>query len=191
MMYARCKNEVVVEVISWNPEGRYHPDVAKAFLPAPDDVAVGWTCADGVFAPPPTHPEADLALAGERKLGEIMAGSNACAALVKARYSVLEVDSWPVQQAQAETVLAGGALADDALLTTLAAANNISLEDFARRVMANVAAAEAVTRSILAQQQAYETRLKAIMADESAETAARIQAIQGLTVAYAMPDAEA
>lgn len=121
------------------------------------------------------------------KVAEIISGSNSYAGQVKARYSALEVDSWSLQQAQAETVLAGGTLPDDALLTVLAAANGVSVQSFARRIMANVTKAETITKSIVAQQQAYETQLKAIMADETTDSAAKIEAIQGIAVAYTLP----
>ena len=71
MAYARTENGIVVEVIAWEPEGRYHPDVVAAFIPAPDEVEVGWSHADGVFAPPPVDLEAELAAARMDALSRI------------------------------------------------------------------------------------------------------------------------
>lgn len=134
-----------------------------------------------------TSPPETLEEYYDAKRAEIILGSNTYAGQVKARYSALEVDSWSLQQAQAETVLAGGTLPDDALLTVLAAANGVSVQSFARRIMANVTKAETITKSIVAQQQAYETQLKTIMTDETTDSAAKIEAIQGIAVAYTLP----
>lgn len=127
-------------------------------------------------------PEELFANAKADKLAEIMAGSNSMESVVKARYSKLEIDSWGVQRAQAETVSSGGVLAEDALLAVLAAANNVSVTDFAARVLANVAFAEAVTKEIVSQQQAYELRLK------NAQT---IDDVAAIVVAYTLPECAA
>lgn len=82
--------------------------------------------------------------------------AQAAALSIKSRYSTLEVDSWPVQQEQAETVLSSGTLPEDALLVVLAKANGVSVADFAARVMANVAAAESATKAVVSHQQALE-----------------------------------
>lgn len=104
--------------------------------------------------------------AREAKRREIIAAADACAGLVKARYSALEVDSWAIQQAQAERVIAGESLPEGALLTALAAANGVDIREFAGRVMANVGTAEAVTKLVIAQQQSLEARLKAAATEE-------------------------
>lgn len=136
-----------------------------------------------------TSPPSTLAEHHAAKLSEIISGSNACAAMVKGRYSALEVDSWAVQQTQAETVLSGGTLAPDDLLTVLAAANGVSVADFAARVMQNVLTAEALTKWVVAHQQGYEARLKAIMADTTLDDDAKIAAIQAVEVTFELPEA--
>lgn len=136
-----------------------------------------------IISPPSTVEEHRAA-----KLTEIISGSNACAAAVKGRYSALEIDSWAIQQAQAETVLSGGTLAPDDLLTVLAAANGVSVEAFAARVMQNVKQAEALTKWVVATQQGYEARLKAIMADDTLDDDAKVAAIQGIVVDFTLPD---
>lgn len=126
---------------------------------------------------PPTLEEAKAA-----KLAEIMVGSNAMEAVIKSRYSKLEIDSWGVQQTQAETVLSGGTLPEGALLVALANANGVSVSDFATRVLANVAQAETVTKAVVSQQQAYELMLKSCIT---------VEEVQAITVNYTLPEAAA
>lgn len=126
---------------------------------------------------PPTLEEAKAV-----KLVEIMAGSNAMESAVKSRYSKLEIDSWGVQQTQAETVLSGGTLPEGALLVALANANGVSVSDFATRVLANVAQAETVTKAVVSQQQAYELMLKSCIT---------VEEVQAITVNYTLPEAAA
>ena len=116
----------------------------------------------GGFSPyvEPTPSPEKLAQAKEAKLSEIMAGSNAMEAVIKSRYSKLEIDSWGIQQTQAEIILSGGTLPEGALLFALANANGVNVSDFAVRVLQNVALAEVVTKSVVSQQQAYELMLK-------------------------------
>ena len=120
----------------------------------------------------------------------IVAGSNQYAALVKARYSQFEVDSFARQQAEAETVLAGGELPPDALLPVLVEANQTTLEEFARRVMNNVAQADALGKIVLAQQQAYEKQVKDIMNDTATSDEAKIAALTAIVVHYVIPGQE-
>lgn len=131
---------------------------------------------------PVPPPEELLAQAKADKLAEIMVGSNAMEAVIKSRYSKLEIDSWGVQQTQAETVLSGGTLPDGALLVALANANGVSVSDFATRVLANVAQAETVTKAVVSQQQAYELMLKSCIA---------VEEVQAITVNYTLPEAAA
>ena len=131
--------------------------------------------------PVPTSEEL-LAQAKADKLAEIMVGSNAMEAVIKSRYSKLEIDSWGVQQTQAETVLSGGTLPEGALLVALANANGVSISDFATRVLANVAQAETVTKAVVSQQQAYELMLKSCIT---------VEEVQAITVNYTLPEAAA
>ena len=125
--------------------------------------------------PEPT-PEELLAQAKADKLAEIMVGSNAMEAVIKSRYSKLEIDSWGVQQTQAETVLSGGTLPEGALLVALANANGVSISDFATRVLATV------TKAVVSQQQAYELMLKSCIT---------VEEVQAITVNYTLPEAAA
>ena len=124
----------------------------------------------------------ELSTAKAAKLAEIMSGINAMETVIKSRYSKLEIDSWPIQQTQAETVLSGGTLPEGALLLALANANDVSVSDFAARVMQNVAQAEAVTKAVVAQQQAYELALK---------SCTTVEEVQAITVSYTLPEVAA
>ena len=146
----------------------------------PDDVE-HWR-AEAAKPPVEPTPEELLAKAKATKLTEIMAGSNAMESAVKSRYSKLEIDSWGVQQSQAETVLAGGTLPEGALLAALASANGVELADFAVRVLQNVAQAEAVTKAVVSQQQAYELMLK---------SCTTVEEVQAITVNYTLTEATA
>lgn len=113
------------------------------------------------------------------KRREILEGANSFATLVKSPYSELECLSWSEQRTQAERVLAGETLPADALLVTLAQANSVDVSDFALRVLANVQRAEAVTKAVVSQQQAYELAVKAATTPE---------AVTAVVVAYSLPE---
>lgn len=54
--FARIINEVAVDVSS-NPAEQFHPDIAKDFVPVPDQVENGWTVEAGKWsAPAPVEP---------------------------------------------------------------------------------------------------------------------------------------
>lgn len=56
--FARIINEVAVDV-SDDPAEQFHPDVAKDFVPVPDQVENGWTVEAGKWsAPTPVEPVA-------------------------------------------------------------------------------------------------------------------------------------
>jgi hypothetical protein len=51
MNFARILNNIAQEVIDFNPEGRFHPDVAAQFVSVPDEVNQGAALANGVWTP--------------------------------------------------------------------------------------------------------------------------------------------
>lgn len=120
-----------------------------------------------------------LEQARELKRREILSGANRFSAYVKNPYSELEESSWVDQRQQAEAVLAGETLAEDDTLSVLAAKDGVSVEDFARRVLANVERAKMVVNAIVPQQQAFEKQLKA---------AATIEEITAISVRYTPPE---
>lgn len=182
MKHARIDTEgLVVEVISWNPEGRYHPDVAKAFLPAPDDVAVGWTCADGVFAPPPEPtPEVKLALAKVTKLQEINMGCQVALAALTPTYPERELLTFDKQEAEARAYQENSG-ANVPLLKALAAARGITVDDLAARVLAKSEAFAVASGALIGQRQRMEDLL------DNCESAEAVQAIE---VTYSLPGVE-
>lgn len=117
--------------------------------------------------------------ARELKRLEILSGANRFSAFVRNPYSELEESSWLDQRQQAEAVLAGGTLAEDATLAVLAAKDGVTVEIFARRVLANVERAKLVVNTIVPQQQAYEKQLKA---------AQTMEAITAIIVNYTPPE---
>lgn len=54
--YARIINDVAVDVSS-NPAEQFHPDIAKDFVPVPDQVESGWSVSAGKWSPPPAPAE--------------------------------------------------------------------------------------------------------------------------------------
>lgn len=55
-MYARIKNGAVVFVMDADPAGVFGPQVAAEFVPAPEDVEVGWLWDGEDFTPAPLPP---------------------------------------------------------------------------------------------------------------------------------------
>ena len=59
--FARIINDVAVDVSS-NPAEQFHPEIAKDFVPVPDQVESGWSVSAGKWSPPapvePTTPAA-------------------------------------------------------------------------------------------------------------------------------------
>lgn len=60
MKWARIENNVVMEIIDFDPVGRFHPDLI--WVECPENCEQRWTYIDGQFntpisLPPPTSPE--------------------------------------------------------------------------------------------------------------------------------------
>ena len=56
--FARIINEVAVDV-STDPTNHFHPDIARNFVPAPDEVQAGWVRKDGQWSAPAPAPAPD------------------------------------------------------------------------------------------------------------------------------------
>lgn len=53
--YAVIENGTVVNVVLWDGESDWSPDIGIA-VPAGDDVGIGWSYKKGKFTPPPSPP---------------------------------------------------------------------------------------------------------------------------------------
>ena len=103
MHYALIESNVVKHVLRVPPENIFPAQTAALYVPCPLDVEVGWTFADGEFAPPEPQPAqvtADqlrtaLTAEYERRMQAIAAG-----------YPPSERESWPVQTSEAYALLA-------------------------------------------------------------------------------------
>lgn len=158
-------------------------ELLPQYRQCPDYVESGWRFMGGLWVepvPPPAPLPPSLEEVKRAKTQEILNESNRYAALVKEGYSTLEVDSWAIQAEQAQRVINGETLPDDALLRVLAAANNVTIEEFAGRVLVNVAKADAATKIIVGQQQAFELRVKNAMT---------VEEVQAIEVVYILPGA--
>lgn len=60
MHYALIESNVVKHVLRVPPENIFPAQTAALYMACPEDVDVGWTFADGVFAPPAPLPEPEL-----------------------------------------------------------------------------------------------------------------------------------
>lgn len=94
------------------------------------------------------------------KLREILAGADAMLAQAAARFSEFEQKSWPRQEAEARALVEDES-APAPLLREIAVARGMDVLALRDRVLANVAAWEVISGSIMGQQQACEDRLKA------------------------------
>lgn len=115
-----------------------------------------------------------------KKYSEILAGSNAMDAAITARYSVPERTSFENQRRGAEAVMANNPVqgiqdSSVTLVSKLAAAEGVSVVEFAQRVLHNVAVANAAMEAVLLQQRAYEAALK---------KATNVEEVDGIVVNY-------
>lgn len=49
--WARLENNTVVEIITFDPDGRFHPSLF--WLPCEPEVKPGWQYVEGTMVPPP------------------------------------------------------------------------------------------------------------------------------------------
>jgi hypothetical protein len=60
---ARIVNSVAVDVVIGDPSEFFHPDIAKDFVPVPDQVESGWSVSAGKWSPPaPVEPPAPVVI---------------------------------------------------------------------------------------------------------------------------------
>ncbi len=176
MKYARIEDGYVLEVIDFDPAGKFHP--AIIWQEVPDDVVAGATTEDGVnFTPPPDMPELeqpvepDLETVREQRAKAARDAADAFMDFLTAKYSKYEKDSWPKQEAQA-VELTSDANASAPFVRRMAARRGIDVDVLRQKIMNNVAVADFVASDILGQQQAYEDQIRA------AETIEEAYAIQ-------------
>lgn len=55
MKWARIENDQVVEIVLYNPKGRFHPSIV--WVECPDVVVENWVYSNGEFSQPPVFPE--------------------------------------------------------------------------------------------------------------------------------------
>ena len=101
------------------------------------------------FDPPlsataPAGPPPDMPALRQAAFEAAMAYGNGITARVTGTYSDVEARTWPLQRAQADTVLHGGELPADALLRKLAARREMDLEAFALLVQHKAEAFETI-----------------------------------------------
>lgn len=91
-------------------------------------------------APPPV----DMPALRQAAFDTAMAYGNGITAKVTGIYSDVEARTWPLQRTQADTVLHGGELPEDALLRKLAGRREMALEAFALLVQHKAEAFETI-----------------------------------------------
>lgn len=131
------------------------------------------------------------------KMQEIINGADAVKATLSRKYSTLEEQTWPQQEAGARAILGleadckdetARAILKDAegrtmaisLVEKLAEAGNTTREEFAQRIVTNADKAYSAGIQTLLEQQGYETALKAVLASRS------VEAIEAIVVEYSV-----
>lgn len=94
------------------------------------------------YAPPPKP--VDMPVLRQAAFDTAMAYGNSITARVTGTYSDVEARTWPLQRSQADTVLHGGELPEDALLRKLATRRGMELEAFALIVQHKAEAFETI-----------------------------------------------
>jgi hypothetical protein len=51
-MYARVENGIVMEIIDFNPEGRFTDEIVAQFVECPDGTLQGYVYSNGTFSDP-------------------------------------------------------------------------------------------------------------------------------------------
>ncbi|MDY0164507.1 hypothetical protein [Desulfobotulus sp.] len=104
-------------------------------------------------------------------LQRILHQSDAAMAALAGSYSAHEKLSWDKQEAEARAYLADSS-SPTPLLSGIAAARNLTVEDLAQRVLAKVAAYEVAAGQILGEQQRCEDSIKKATSIEAVQTVA-------------------
>lgn len=170
MRYARMdENGIVIETITWPPEGRYTDEVVPLFQPVPEEVEQGWRLdhESGAWTNPNIYTLTDAKVA---KLSEINAACQIALESLTPTYPERELTTFDKQESEARAYLAD-TTASTPLLSALAAARGIELADLVQRVIAKADAFAAASGAIIGQRQALEDRL------DAAQTLEDVQAI--------------
>lgn len=184
-MYALIKTDgYIQELQDIDPDGRYAPPeemippmLAWVEVPAGWEPYINddftWSESGGWVEPEPDYA---LSRAKAEKLAAILAGANQVSAVVKARYSNPEIDSWQQQEAEARALLADSE-APAPLVRALAENVKTTAPEFAQRIVNNADLAAAATMVIILQQQSME---------KAAKEAENIEAALAITVNYTL-----
>lgn len=195
MPHARIVDDVAVEIVPWNPEGRYPAE--WVWEEVSNEVEQGATRESGEWVsplrPPPTPeydprhqraewdgenwtivdaPEAMGALKAEA-LEAAMAYGNAITSGEISQWAGVEPLSWTQQKDEAKTVRAGGTLDEDAVLPGLAEDKGVTLAEYADGVWANAMRYQAILRAAV---HLRRSATAAIM-DEAVTTPEQLEAV--------------
>jgi hypothetical protein len=129
---------------------------------------------DGTFSAPPTPSVFDDAAA---RIIAINSASELAIAAITAGYPESEIKSWDKQEAEARAYTADPA-SPSPLLTALAAARGLMVDELAARVIAKADAFAAAAGAIIGKRQALEEQINAIAADAALTDGEKHQAIE-------------
>ena len=150
----------------------------QAYLPE-------WMFDGATFSQPAEgqYTDAQIAACQAAARAKMIGYADQITARITASYPAAEVASWPTQEAEARAVLAGGGTEAAPLLTGMAAAAGMSLDDFAESVLIKAAQYRVVVVAVQAIRSATEDAINAAGSPEAVAAA--------LDGARAMADARA
>lgn len=168
--YARVLNDTVQEIINFNPEGCFHPDVAALFRTIPIGTEVGAIDNhNGTFTNTATVVKpATLPTLKAQKIAAIRAHFGNMVDALKADAAPYEVETWSVQTAEYSAWVADN-FTPTPYISALAAARGLTLDALMGKLGAKVAG----LATIQGTQHALET------AANAATTEAQLQEILG------------
>lgn len=141
MKSALIENGVVINMILGQIDGA---------VPCGDEAAIGWIFDDGVFLAP-TRPDTEHIVPPPPTAESVRAECARRMAGLVAQYKTEERETWPMQVAEAQAVLAGRA-GEAIMLPLLAAARGLTVQVFAGAVLQTANATKAATAQLLAAQ---------------------------------------
>ena len=164
MHYALIESNIVKHVLRVPPENIFPAQTAALYVTCPEDVEVGWTFADGVFAPPAPQPAqvtADqlrtaLTAEYERRMQAIAAG-----------YPPSERESWPVQTSEAYALLADPQ-ASTPWIDAASTARGLDRLELAQRIVAKDAQYRVYSGTLSGVRQRIEDQIDAAGDDQAA-----------------------